>query len=229
MPLNVMLDFETLSLKPDAVLLSIGACTFDPETGEVGNEFYLAIDPRTQHQRHISADTVLWWLKQDEAARTKLTSAIEAREKLDEDGDFTDEQLTELMEQAAHPIHHVARAFILWFEQLGEVQGVWTNGGVDHVWMDSLMEYSGFKVPYPFWLQRDYRTLKGLYPEVKAEFTGTKHNALDDAIHQAKHALVLLKEQAKHEQLRALVVAGNGESNTALDIAESLATKEIGQ
>lgn len=192
MALSVMLDFETLSLKPDAVLLSLGACTFDTETGEVGNEFYLAIDPRTQHQRHISADTVLWWLKQDEAARTKLTSAIEAREKLDEDGDFTDEQLTELLEQAAHPIHHVARAFILWFEQLGEVQGVWTNGGVDHTWMDSLMEYSGFKVPYPFWLQRDYRTLKGLYPEVKAEFTNTKHNALDDAIHQAKHALALL-------------------------------------
>lgn len=112
MAFHVMLDFETLSLKPDAVLLSIGACTFDTETGEVGNEFYLAIDPRTQHQRHIDADTVLWWLKQDEAARTKLTSAIEAREKLDEDGDFTDEQLTELMEQAAHPIHHVARAMV---------------------------------------------------------------------------------------------------------------------
>lgn len=61
MAIHVSLDFETLSLKPDAVLLSIGACTFDTETGEVGNEFYLAIDPRTQHQRHISADTVLWW------------------------------------------------------------------------------------------------------------------------------------------------------------------------
>ena len=36
MPKNVMIDFETLGLGENAVLLSLGACVFDTETSEVG-------------------------------------------------------------------------------------------------------------------------------------------------------------------------------------------------
>ena len=48
---DLMIDFETLGLKENAVLLSVGACAFDPATGEIGETFYCAIDPRTQHGR----------------------------------------------------------------------------------------------------------------------------------------------------------------------------------
>lgn len=32
---NLMIDLETLSTQPDAAIVSIGACTFDPDTGEI--------------------------------------------------------------------------------------------------------------------------------------------------------------------------------------------------
>lgn len=192
MTTHLMIDFETLSLKENSVLLSLGACVFDPATGETGETFYTAIDPRTQPGRDISASTVLWWLEQDQAARDKLTGAVKAADLL-VDADPDSQEWADLAEQAAIPIHHAAMAFNAW---VGQFEGVecWTNGGVDHTWLNSMFEYSGFKNPIPFWKQRDYRTLKALYPDVKAETWGQAHNALDDAIKQAKHACLLLEK-----------------------------------
>lgn len=190
MTTTLMLDFETLSLKENAVLLSLGACVFDPATGEIGETFYTAIDPRTQHGRDISASTVIWWLEQDQAARDKLTGAVKAADLL-VDADPDSPEWAELAEQAAIPINHAAMAFNAWVDQFEDVE-CWTNGGVDHTWLNSVFEYSGFKNPIPFWKQRDYRTLKALYPDVKSAELGQMHNALDDAIKQAKHAAKII-------------------------------------
>ena len=192
MTTQVMLDFETLSLKENAVLLSIGACVFDPATGEIGQTFYTAIDPRTQHGRDISADTVLWWMSQDDAARSKLVDAIKSADAI-ADADPDSPEYADLVEHAAIPINHAAMAFSAFIEQFDDVE-CWTNGGVDHAWLQSMFDYSGFKNPIPFWKQRDYRTLKALYPDVKADDYGVAHNALDDAIKQAKHACLLLEK-----------------------------------
>lgn len=200
MPIEIMIDFESLSLKENAVLLSLGACVFDPATGKIGAQFYAAIDPRTQPGRDISASTVLWWLEQDTAARAKITDAVKATDILE--AGFGDEDSQEAQdeahENAAHSIQSVARAFIVFLETLGDPDVVcWSNGAVDHVWLNSMVEYSGYKNPIKFWLQRDYRTLKGLFPNVKAEVYGVAHNALDDAIKQAKHACLLLQHIAE--------------------------------
>lgn len=182
MTTQVMIDFETLSLKENAVLLSLGACVFDPTIGEIGPTFYCAIDPRTQPGRDISASTVIWWLGQDQAARDKILDAINAADALADGGE--DEAL---YETAALPINHVAMAFNGWIESLGGDVECWSNGAVDHAWLNSMFEYSGFKNPVAFWQQRDYRTLKALYLDVKVDDYGVVHNALDDAIKQAKH------------------------------------------
>ena len=188
MTVSLMVDFETLSLKENAVLLSLGACVFDPATGEIGQTFYAAIDPRTQPGRDISASTVVWWLNQGQAARDKILDAVAAADALA--GGAEDETL---YETAALPINHVAMAFNAWVESLGGAVECWSNGAVDHAWLNSMFEYSGFKNPIPFWKQRDYRTLKGLYPDVKAEDYGVAHNALDDAIKQSKHLCTIFK------------------------------------
>jgi exodeoxyribonuclease VIII len=187
-----MIDFETLSLKENAVLLSLGACVFDPATGEIGQTFYCAIDPRTQPGRDISASTVIWWLGQEQAARDKILESTTAADAI-ADGAEGDE----LYEAAALPINHVAMAFNGWIESLGDDVECWSNGAVDHAWLNSMFEYSGFKNPIPFWKQRDYRTLKAMYPDIKADDYGTAHNALDDAIKQAKH---LCKIMAFHNE-----------------------------
>lgn len=198
MTTHVMVDFETLGLGEKAVLLALGACTFDPATGDISAEFYSAIDPRTQQGRDISPDTVVWWLKQDQAARDKITQAVALADMLEHGiPEVTPEdEIDDLYKNAAHSIQAVARAFIAWFDTLGDDVQVWANGAVDHNWMQSMMEYCGYKNPVEFWNQRDYRTLKGLFPTVKADDYGVAHNALDDAIKQAKHAAKIMQHMA---------------------------------
>ena len=220
MTVKLMLDFETLGLGENAVLLSLGAVAFDPTTGELGSQFYSAIDPRNQPGRDIDPGTVLWWLAQDDAARTKITGAIKFTDMI-ESGEvdaLEGEAVEEVFENAAHPIHHVARAFVNWVEHFNDVVEVWTNGVVDHAWLESMMKYSGLKNPIKFWNQRDYRTLKALYPDVAAEFTGTKHNALDDAIHQGKHAMAILRAHGVCPARNTVVVDIDDQYNIELEV-----------
>jgi exodeoxyribonuclease VIII len=224
---DLMIDFETLGLKENAVLLSLGACMFDPATGEVGETFYAAIDPRTQHHREIDASTVLWWLDQDEAARRKLTDAVKNTDLLPSlvfDTPEAAAHYDEVFNNAALPINHVAMAFIAYVEQFGDDVRCWSNGAVDHAWLNSMMTYCGLKNPIKVWNQRDYRTIKGMYPDIKLESYGVAHNALDDAIKQTKHLCAIFTAEAaakKHAaELADLVYRGNGESNEALALAE---------
>lgn len=220
---DLMIDVETLGLKENAVLLSIGACAFDPATGEIGETFYCAIDPRTQHGREIDASTVLWWMDQDEAARRKITDAVKNADLLPT-LELDTPEYDEAFNNAALPINHVAMAFSAYVEQFGDNVRCWSNGAVDHAWLNSMMTYSGFTNPIKFWNQRDYRTIKGMYPEIKAEDFGQAHNALDDAIKQTKHLCAILAAEAATKKNAAelvdLVYHGNGESNEALALAE---------
>ena len=138
---------------------------------------------------------MVWWLKQDQAARDKITHAVALADTLEQGipDDMDDAAIDDLYKTAAHSIHNAARAFTGWFDTLGDDVLVWTNGAVDHAWLQSMMDYCGYKNPVKFWNQRDYRTLKGLYPDVKADDYGQAHNALDDAIKQSKHAAKIMQ------------------------------------
>lgn len=57
--MNVVIDLETLSLKPSAVILSIGAAA---ENGEV---FYRELDWKAQTFRRVDPGTCMWWGQQD--------------------------------------------------------------------------------------------------------------------------------------------------------------------
>lgn len=203
--MHIQIDFETFSLKPNAVLLQLAAVAFDANTREVISTLHVHIDPRVQPGRDISADTVIWWMGQGEAARASLTNATRMADRIESD---TFENLSEVeqdhvYEQAGMLIPNAAQAFIAWFNGVtdpevqsrhGELEGVWSLGGIDHVWLDSLMEYTGLKNPVHYALQRDFRTLRALFPEVQApEFKGTPHNALDDALYQTEHMLNILQ------------------------------------
>ena len=68
--LNIMLDLETLSTNTNAVILSIGMAAFTIEKG-IFDTFYvnLDIDNQITNGGHISADTLIWWMKQTDDAR----------------------------------------------------------------------------------------------------------------------------------------------------------------
>jgi hypothetical protein len=61
--MNVVIDIETLSLRPNAVILSVGA------VADSGETFYTELNWGAQSDtRHVDARTAIWWGKQTEQA-----------------------------------------------------------------------------------------------------------------------------------------------------------------
>jgi hypothetical protein len=184
--LNVMIDNETLDTTPSAVILSIGAVKFCKHTPDrLGEKFYavLDIDEQKQRGRTVSADTLEWWQKQSKAARVVL--------------DTTERR----------PVHEVLSElhdFIFDIDVAAGGMCVWGNGSdFDNPQIASLFQMYGFDLPWKFWNNRCFRTLKAEFKNAangEPKRKGTHHNALDDAIHQAEYC------QAIYAGLRGHVI-----------------------
>lgn len=175
---DVMIDVETLDTRPSTVILSIGAVRFNIEQPEViGDTFhvYVDIDSCLAHGRTVSGSTIMWWLDQDQAAREKLLRAARVPLK------------SALLELSTF---------------ITEKDRVWGNGAsFDNAILADAYRSVGLPQPWRYWGDMCYRTLKNLYPHVKKPaFTGVQHDALDDAIHQARH-LQLIYQRIKEDQL----------------------------
>ena len=69
---HVSVDLETLGTVADAVILSIGAVRFDPDSNQIDDAgFYrsISIDSNLDHKRRVQEDTLIWWMKQPAAAQ----------------------------------------------------------------------------------------------------------------------------------------------------------------
>lgn len=182
MTLRIMVDLETLSSKSNAVIVSIGAVPFDPETGvDVGRPFYevLARGDQTGYGRHIDPSTIDWWLQQSEAARAVFKAPATSSPEL-------------ALGRFSHYVFHLAELAGL----KPEDAQVWGYGSTfDNVVLRSLYQDVGLKAPWSYRCDRCHRTLMSIangLVEMPAR-EGTYHNALDDAIYQAKCAVVALK------------------------------------
>lgn len=171
---HIMLDLETLGTGPDAAILSIGAVKFCPDTGELGPRFYMAIDPVYCQNAGltIDANTVKWWMKQSEEARKQVFDSPM--------------MLSEALSGFS--------MFCGITQQGGKNNIVWGNScAFDNVILRNAYKAVGMEAPWDFWNDRCYRTLKALYPQAPFVRQGTHHNALDDAISQAEHAIEIFK------------------------------------
>lgn len=162
---DIMLDIETLDTKPSAVVLSIAAVRFDIHNeGSISDEFHAHIDIQDSLSmgRTVSGSTILWWLGQEVDARMRVAHARREPVKI-------------VLERLAKFIKSDDR--------------VWGNGAAfDNVIMSSLFNDAGIAQPWRFYNDRCFRTLKNMHANVTApEFAGVQHDALDDAIHQARH------------------------------------------
>lgn len=64
---DLMIDLETLSTQPDAVVLQVGWVFFDRYAGErimFERGWYLDVDEQVNMGRHIDMATVHWWMDQ---------------------------------------------------------------------------------------------------------------------------------------------------------------------
>ena len=173
---DVMIDLETTGTSPGCGILSIGACTFDGIF-----EFYEKINPTDNFKWRLesSMETLAWWNKQDIAAKREAFSGTK--------------DLVEVLGNFSDYILRVSR-------NNGNAEVfVWGNGAdFDNPILAKAYEVVEMKQPWKPYNGRCYRTLKNLYPQIKMEkFEGMKHNALDDAKMQARHALAILRERKR--------------------------------
>ena len=170
---NIMLDIETMGNNNNASIMSIGACYFNPKTGEIGKTFHEQVSIETNGI--MDASTVLWWMSQSDEARAKFENNGSAKHCRD--------VLIELS----------------YFIDAGAQ--VWGNGAAfDNVIIRSAYNAWQLEVPWKFWNDRDVRKIVelgqmiGIDPKKDMPFEGVKHDALADAIHQAKYVSVIIKK-----------------------------------
>lgn len=171
MKTQVMLDLETFGNKPGSVIVAIGAVTFSGN--QIGSEFYRRIDARSCIEVGLKMDpeTVLWWLKQSEAARIEITKGGDAL-------------AIALMD------------FRKWLNQQGAECDMWGNGSeFDNVLLAAAYDACQSVLPWKFWNNRCYRTVKNLFPSIPYTKPATAHNALEDAKAQAVHLMKIQQEK----------------------------------
>jgi hypothetical protein len=179
--MNIMLDLETMSSKPDAAIVSIGACTFADDGSITPNDwrntFYCVVDAENSQRvgGRVDAGTMKWWMQQ----------TAEARAVFNAPGAMT----------LVRALLAFERFCTMWPEVC-----VWGNGAsFDNVVLRQSYERLNGKAPWSYRGERCYRTLKNLRPDVALTQYGTAHNALDDAIAQAAHAEEIFKAMKASE------------------------------
>lgn len=94
--LGAMVDIETLSTHPNAIIVSIGGCKYNLETLETYDDFYITIDPKDskEYGLHVEQATVNWWRSQDpEIMKQWRENGVPLKEAMDKFLNWYDPEL----------------------------------------------------------------------------------------------------------------------------------------
>jgi hypothetical protein len=180
---DLMIDLETMGTGPNAAIVAIGAVLIDLDAGTLcDTPFYspVRLEDSVSHGLTMDAGTVMWWLRQSDAARAAISSS-----------------------EASPPGGSLQWALntLRWYiEKYSDPKSVrvWGNGAsFDCVILANAYRAIGKQPPWRYYNERCYRTVKALHPDVPMEREGTHHQALHDAMSQARHLVAMLcgKEQ----------------------------------
>lgn len=173
---HVMVDLETMGKKHNAPIVAIGAVVFDPATGSIGESFYkvVCLESSVNWGAVIDPSTVIWWLRQSSEARSAIVNddAIPLQDALLQFREFVSDNVAGGRKKAQ----------------------VWGNGAsFDNSILRSSYDCIAEDYPWEYWNDRDVRTMVELGqaisfdPKTTIPFEGSRHNALADAIHQARY------------------------------------------
>lgn len=164
---HVMVDLETLGNGSNSVIVAIGAVAFNEHT--VLSSFYRVVDAESciEAGLRMDASTVMWWLKQEQAARDAIGQPGES--------------LTDVLALLNN-----------WYPKDA---CLWGNGATfDNVILDNAYRAIGVRPPWKYSKHRCFRTMKALFPLKDGPiFEGTEHNALHDAVYQANYLIEIAK------------------------------------
>jgi len=158
---HLMVDMETMAVTPNAVVLSLGAVHFNPYGSGYSDKIYfrINIDDQDALNREVDPSTLDWWSKQDPAI---MEEAFSPDDRI---------SLVDAMDQ----FHKFAWG----------CDKFWSHGATfDLVILENIYRQLNKPLPWNYWQLRDTRTLfdLGFDPDMP---TGSKHDALQDAIRQA--------------------------------------------
>ncbi|HBT4588787.1 TPA: exonuclease [Klebsiella pneumoniae] len=173
---HIMVDLETMGKKHNAPIVAIGAVVFDPATGSIGESFYkiVSLESSVNWGAVIDPSTVIWWLKQSSEARSAIVNddAIPLLDALLQFREFVSDNVAGGSKKAQ----------------------VWGNGAsFDNSILRSSYDCIAEDYPWEYWNDRDVRTIVevgqaiSFDPKTTIPFEGSRHNALADAIHQARY------------------------------------------
>lgn len=170
--MDVMLDTETLSTRPEATILTFGACKFSPyKEHDIVDGIYsrINVDEQIALGSHIDDETIAWWGKQADDVR---------EEALGDDNRISLEQFTQELNRF-----------------LVGVDNIWAQGPVfDIVILENLYRRLGKPCPWQFWQIRDSRTLLSSLGDPREKNKAGLHNALEDAVSQAQAVQFVFKQ-----------------------------------
>lgn len=161
---HVMIDIETGGVEPGAAIFSIGACMFNPDTLDPPSlYFYTEISHKSCEAAGLllNPDTMNWWSQQKNPPP---------------DGKST--------------IQNALQQFTLWISNAPSQTGkktlaYWANSpSFDVTILKHAMNLFNIKWPFPFYMERDVRTIKAVIFRDKNYILDNSHNALEDCRNQ---------------------------------------------
>jgi len=167
---HIMLDLETMGNRSNSVIVSIAAIPFNLETGEISDhQFYERVDFQSclDVGLNVQASTVLWWMKQNEAARKEICKPY------------------------ATKIHDVLENLKIFLGCYGSNFEIWGNGArFDMGLLQDAYHACGYNnLPWKFRNERDVRTLVSLAPHIKEQTinVGVGHHPIHDCLNQIQY------------------------------------------
>ena len=184
--LHIMLDLETLGKKVLAPIVQVGAaCALENDDGLWHSAPYTFCETinldSAMSKRTPDASTLLWWMGQNAEVRSQV------------------------LREEGPDVRSVLEGFSTFIQTSASICDaeevyVWGNGASsDNAWLISLYEQYGMAVPWAYWGNMCYRTIKNFNrhiprPELPEHL---KHNALADARSQLFHLVAIMNSKEK--------------------------------
>lgn len=179
---DIMIDLETLDVRPTATVLTIGAIKFDPFGDDVNTKsaekFYVKVDIDSCDKLGLttSDDTLKWWAQQSQEAQNEAFST-----------------------EGRIPIHEAMNQL---YKFCWGAKRFWSHGaGFDIIICEHIFAKLNKLCPWNFWQVRDTRTLFDLGIDPKRPPV-LAHHALEDAWNQAvgvQNVLRTLRSSTKYD------------------------------
>ena len=168
---ELSIDIETTGTLVTSQILSIGLAMFNLDTGVIGATLYVPIELDNDEEINATIGTIKFWVHQAQVNPDALIGLLDSYE----------------------PTHNSvpmlkALRMIEGFVKSNKPAGVWANSPkFDLGIVEYQFQQNNVPVPWSYSSDRCMRTLRKFAGNIEIHTDGVSHNALSDAIWQAKY------------------------------------------